>query len=365
MGGRRGEGQLATKGGEEVTTTRSGVDSDARPGTLFGDGRSVGIGSLPHRDAGAGASFARTEFDVATVPSLPRRSPAESLVAQAIVALPGVALGQYGSLAVDPAHLTDDLPVGTDLTNDAFIGLRTFLDQAERLDDDGRPVKWGLVGPVTLGLALRRAGLESSVAFPLAGRAVRAHVVAVSQAISDALPGSPQMAILDEPSFAELMSADFPIPPDEAMDLMSTAMAALPSDVVAGVHCCAPCDVATLLAAGPGVIAVPVTPGLVEWAGYLTRYLDDGGLVVWGVVPTEGPVASSPERHWRALSDLWCALVQRGCDPVTLRRRSLVSTTCGLSGHSVPVARRLTRLTAQVGARVKDQATAARFSLGA
>ncbi len=345
----------------EVTT----VDGEVRPPAPFADGRSTGIGSLPHRDARAAAAFALAEFQVATVPSLPRRSPAESLIAQALVGLPGVSLGQYGSVAVDPAHLTDDVPVATDLTHDSFAGLRTFLELAASTDHDGRPVKWQFAGPVTLGVALQRAGLAPDVAFPLAGRAVRAHVGEISRAIRSALPSSPQMLVLDEPSFAGLMRADFPIPPDEAVDLMSTAMAALPADVIAGVHCCDPCDVATMLAAGPRVASLPVSAELIGWAGYLTRFLDEGGIVMWGAVTADGPVASSPERHWRALSDVWCGLVQRGCDPVMLRRQSLVSPTCGLAGHSVALARRLARLTGEVSTRVKDQAAATRFSLGA
>jgi hypothetical protein len=83
------------------------------------------------------------------------------------------------------------------------------------------------------------------------------------------------------------------------------------------------------------------------------------------VIPTDGPVGSNSERQWRALSDLWCSLVQRGCDPVLLRRQSIVTPHCGLAGHSVSVARRIARLTADVGKRVQDQSSATRFALGA
>jgi hypothetical protein len=173
------------------------------------------------------------------------------------------------------------------------------------------------------------------------------------------------MVVLDEPWFGELMQPGFPIPPDEAIDRMSGAMAALPADTVTGVHCCAPCDVATLLASGPNVVSLPVAEELVDWVGYLTRFLADGGIVAWGVVPTDGPVGSTSERHWRALSDLWCGLVQRGCDPVLLRRQSLVTPHCGLAMHSVSAARRIARLTGEVGKRVQDQSAATRFALGA
>ena len=120
-----------------------------------------------------------------------------------------------------------------------------------------------------------------------------------------------------------------------------------------------------LLASGPSVISVPVSADLVEWAGYITRFLDDGGIIAWGVIPTEGPIPTSADRSWRALSDVWCSLVQLGCDPILLRQQSLVSPACGLAAHSVAVARRIARLTSDVGRRVKDQSAATRLSLGA
>ena len=57
--------------------------------------------------------------------------------------------------------------------------------------------------------------------------------------------------------------------------------------------------------------------------------------------------------------------VQLGCDPVLLRRQSIVTPQCGLATHSVAVAQRIARLTADVGKRVQDQSSATRFALGA
>jgi hypothetical protein len=171
--------------------------------------------------------------------------------------------------------------------------------------------------------------------------------------------------MLDEPALADLMSPDFPIPPDLAIDVMSSAMAAVADSVVAGIHCSEPCDIATMLATGPGVVSVPVSADLVDYAGYLDRFLTDGGVIAWGVVPNTGPIAQTSERYWRELSDVWCELVRRGCDPVALRRQSLVTPGAGLQIHAVSVARRLARITAEVAKRVRDQADATRFALGA
>jgi hypothetical protein len=303
----------------------------------FGDGASVGIGSLPHRNVAAGAAFALAEFDIPTVPSMPH----------------GV---DHGDIITE---------IRADLDSSVYEPLRTFLDLAVTINLDGDPVKWQTVGPVTLGIELIRGGLAVGDAFSTALTMVRSRLEQIDGLITAALPSSPQLVVLDEPWFADLMSPGFAIPPDEAVDLVSSAMAALPASTTVGVHCCAPCDVATLLASGPQVISVPVTDDLVEWAGYLARFLDNGGIVVWGVIPVDGPVASSADRQWRQLSDTWCALVQRGCDPVLLRQQSLVSPACGLATHSAAVARRIARMTRDVGRRVKDQSAATRLSLGA
>jgi hypothetical protein len=339
----------------------------ARPGAAgpgFADGATAGVGSLPHRDPVIAATFALEAFDIATVPSLPARSFEETMLAQALLGVSGVYVID-GAITCDAGRVEPDAVTATDFERDAFGGLRAFLEVAADLRPDGTAVKWQFVGPVTLGVALHRAGLDRDLAFDLALTTVRGRLADISDAVTAALPGSRQMVVLDEPWFADLMKPGFPIPPDEAIDRMSGAMAALPATTVTGIHCCAPCDVATLLATGPRVVSLPVSSELVDWVGYLTRFLADGGIVAWGVVPTDGPVPWSSERHWRSLSDLWCELVGRGCDAVQLRRQSIVTPQCGLASHTVEVAQRIARLTREVGKRVQDQSAATRFSLGA
>ncbi len=342
-----------------------GVRAHTAARSAFADGATAGVGSLPHLDPVAAAAFSIGEFDIATIPTTPRRSHHELMLAQALVDVRGVTVGADGTIVVDPENVKPHVTIATDIDHQAFSGVRSFLDLADKVRLDGAVVKWQFVGPVTLGVALHRGGLDRDTAFDLALSTVRDRLSALSSVVTAALPNSKQMVVLDEPWFAELMQPGFPIPPDEAIDRMSGAMAALPVDTLTGVHCCAPCDVATLLASGPNVVSLPVSPELVDWVGYLSRFLADGGIIVWGVIPTDGPVASTSERPWRALSDVWCSLVRLGCDPVLLRRQSIVTPQCGLAMHSVSVARRIARLTADVGKRIQDQSAATRFALGA
>lgn len=325
-------------------------------------GTSVGIGSLPHRDASRAGAFALRASELVTMPTLPRRTAAEGMIAQAVVGLEGVTVGQYGALSVDARRVDPLAPVVTDIDHESFGGFRAFLDLAA---GHTGPVKWQLVGPVTLGFALERAGVPASLAFDTAVRAVRSHVQVLSAIVAERLPGCQQVVFLDEPSFGEAWHDGSSVAPDTAIDLLSGALAAVEPEGIAGVHCCASTDTAALLAAGPTVLSLPVHPGLVEVAGYLATFLERGGWVAWGAVPTDGPISQSVERPWRTLGELWCQLVQRGCDPVLLRRQAMVSPACGLALHAEEVAERVFRLTREVAARVREQAVATWLTIGA
>ncbi|CAN0425497.1 unnamed protein product, partial [Phaeothamnion confervicola] len=278
------------------------------------------------------------------IPTLPKRSPAEAMIAQAAVGIQGFSVGPYGSIGVDVHHLDPMAPVVTDLQHDAFGGFRAFLNAAE---GHTGAVKWQFVGPVTLGLAMMRAGAPASVAFEVAVRAVRSHVTALRERVAAAMPYSTQVVFIDEPSLGELMMPGFPLAPDTAIDLISGALAAIEPGAVSGLHVCGAVDVASVLAAGPDVLSVPVNTQLLDAAGYLMRFLQDGGTIAWGVVPTGGPITNSVERPWRQLSALWCDLVQLGVDPVQLRVQSMVTPECGLATHSPSVAESGHRITAE------------------
>ncbi len=300
----------------------------------------VGVGSLPHRSAHAAAAFSFEAFDVATIPSLPRRSPAEALVAQSLVGAAGVTLGQYGTLGINAPALDPDAPVSTDLWRDTFVGFRTCLALAVERRHRG-PVKWQLLGPISLGLALRRAGAEPTVAFRMARRVVRSHLTALTAAVAEALPTSPQLVVLDEPFLEGLMSHDFPVAPDEAIDVLSSAMAVVEHQATVGVHCCADVDLATLISSGPRLLSLPATSALVPHAGSVDRFLAGGGWIMWGAVATEGPIGHSSSWSAARLEELWRELAQRGCDIGRLRSQSLISSQCGLGGHSTSVASRV------------------------
>lgn len=325
-------------------------------------GIATGMGGLPHRDAHDAAQFALEQMELPAIPTLPRRSPAEGSIAQAMVGMRGITVGQYGSISVDPSQIDPLAPVTTDIQHDAFGGFHAFLDAAQ-----GRSgwVKWQVVGPITLGHALMRAGVPTSDAFEAAVRSVRDRVEHLAALVDAAVPYCDQLVFIEESDFSSLMDPGFPLAPDTAIDLVSGALAAVENVAVAGLHVCGGGDIPSQLATGPAVLSVPARSEALESAGYLLRYMERGGFIAWGVVPTSGPIPTSAERPWRQLSKLWCDLVGLGADPALLRRQSIITPECGLSSHTPAVALRVHRIIAEVSRRVRDQASASGWVLGA
>jgi hypothetical protein len=344
------------RAGERPVPARRVLDV-AVPGSTFG------IGSLPHLSARQAARFAFEGFDIPTVPSLPRRSPAELGVAQALLGVPGVSLGQYGAVAVDPSQFDPDAHVTTDLDGGQFIGLRAFLDEAVRRGHDG-PVKWQFMGPISVGTALMRAGAGRDVAFAIGLRAVRSHLTAIQGLIAGTLPSCPQLVLLDEPFAHGLVEHDFPIAPDDAIDLVSGAMAALEASATVGIHSCKGTDPTTLLAAGPHVMSLPVSRGLVAVAGYLDRFVRNDGWIAWGAVATEGPIGAGRPRAWQRLATVICELVQAGCDRDRLLSQCFITPECGLGTHSRATAQQVAEALSATSLTMRSETSTARFVLG-
>lgn len=342
----------------EAVTVHEGREIDLAPGT------DTSIGSLPHRRADEAVAFVLArQSRLPAAPSLPQRSPLEGMVAQAAWGVPGVVVGPDGSLDLRLDQLDPEAPLDDpDLAGEPFHTARVFLDAVK-----GRtqPVKLQLTGPVTLGLALHAAGADAGRAFAVAGTAVRTRAAGLLRLAAERAPGTPLVIFLDEPGLTGLMHPEFPLDPEAAIDLTSGALAVLEHGAITGLHCCGPTDWRLVLQAGPQILSAPLDQGLERAADPLGRFLDNGGWVAWGAVPTDEPIGSTPGRLWRQLSAVWCEMVQGGCDPVLLRTQSLVTPACGLATHGVTQAERVLSLTRQVAARLHDQALGVRLSVGA
>jgi methionine synthase II (cobalamin-independent) len=319
-------------------------------------GLATGIGSLPHEDPDEAAEFALDRQPrLPAAPSLPRRSPVEGMIPQAAWGVAGVVVLPDGSLMVDESVIDPDLPL-TDSALDAepFVGLRAFLDAAA-----GRvaPFKIQLTGPVTLGLALHAMGASPERAFAVAAKSVAA--------ARRAAPGATTVVFLDEPGLTAALEPGFPWPVDDTLDLVSSALASIEGHAIAGLHCCGRADWQAVLQAGPQILSLPVDAGARDHAGAFAGFLERGGWIAWGAVPTDRPLGESAEILWRRLMGEWDVLMDGGCDPLLLLQQGMVTPACGLAGLDPLQADRVLELAGHLAHRIEAEALNAGLNVGA
>ncbi|MCC5952309.1 MAG: hypothetical protein JJU45_09465 [Acidimicrobiia bacterium] len=367
-----GDGGQGDEPGENVAGDGSSgppaaVDAAARDRRIrLPVGLATAIGSVPHHDPSEAVDFVlRNCPRLPAAPSLPGRSRREGMIAQAAWGVRGITVDAGGSLIIDDAALDPEAPLeDPGFSSDAFVGLRAFLSAVA---DRRGPVKVSLTGPVTFGIALHAAGVDPSVAFRLASAAVNERAVHLVDYVRSWVPQSQVVAFIDEPALGAAMFREFPVDPETAVDLASGALAALEPGAITGLHCCAlDADWRLLMQAGPQVLSLPTDAALQPAAGALANYLERGGWVAWGAVPTDRPIGTTVERMWRALQVLWCDLVaDGGCDPVLLRTQAMITPACGLVNHGVTQAEQVLWFTNRLAERLHDQAVSTRLIAGA
>lgn len=338
------------------------------PDSGFVPGMATAIGSLPHRDAAAAAALVlRCLPELPAAPQLPMRTPLEGFVAQWARAIDGITVEADGALTAVP-RLDGHADIVPDFDPVAHGGLLAFLDAAAALPAPPRRVKVQCAGPLTLGVALVDAGVEVDDAFGLGARAARAWARALEELVAARLPRASLVLCFDEPALVRPGAQTEPIVCDlvereYATDVLSTALAA-PACLTA-VHVCGRGDVRLALDAGPPLVHFDSGVLDLDDAVALTRFLEGGGWVIWGAIPTDRPVGEHAAPIWNALLDVWCELTRRGCDPSRLRSQALVAPACGLAGHGVSQAERTMLLAREIGGRVHDHGAATKLAIGA
>ncbi len=125
------------------------------------------------------------------------------------------------------------------------------------------------------------------------------------------------------------------------------------------IHCCANFDWSLLMQTNTGCInfdAFQYGETLALYAPQLKAFLDRGGTVAWGIVPTAGTggdiATVTPEALVKRLEDVIQAIVAQGIDRKQLMEASWVSPSCETNPMSIALADRVYEFTHEVSVRL-------------
>jgi hypothetical protein len=234
-------------------------------------------------------------------------------------------------LAEDVAHFA--------LSKDYVPGLFELLALIEREPKKFGPfIKGHTVGPVTFAAAIRDRQGRNLFSYPEVseafGKALAIRALWQINALSKS--GKRPILFLDEPYLAGYGSAFTPIQRHEVIALIKEVVDYVreKSEAIVGIHCCGNTDWSMIIEAGPDIVSFDAFSYLEYfflYPGEILRFIERGGAIAWGIVPTFGFTGSETLEDLSArLQKGLAKLYALGLDPQQVARQSLLTPACGM-----------------------------------
>jgi hypothetical protein len=331
----------------------------------------TGIGSLPHHNADTALEYA-FRFGMPFLPQIPIRNPWEYMIAQALEGLPGLQAQSDGSATLNTdvwlsraADFSQRLEKAlASYARDPQSGAIQAFEPGASISSCWQPFVWELgergvkrakiqiAGPMTAqwALKLRDNAGHDVPAQPWASRnpelsgqvfrLVLARALAMSLRLRS--QGVEPWLSLDEPGLYGLSMSN----PRHVMamqELKVLVQALVKEGVHVGIHCCSNTDWSAVLSLPIHFLSFDVSlslESLVERRSALASFLERGGRLALGVVPTPSQASERPTIAPTALrNELVRALGEETASRALAN--ALYTPACGLAFHTVAESERI------------------------
>jgi len=334
----------------------------------------TGIGSFPHQDEKEVFRLILQNFpEIPFWPQLPKRSFLEGMVVQYSQGFPSLRWNEKEQRVwVDPSHEFDkeiekfyqhheeDELKPFEITEDFAKGLRILKDLTSKEHrKEIKYIKGQIAGPITFGLALTDFEGKSVFYDPTLRDILIKHLSMkarwMEKRFNDLFPGIPTIIFFDEPSLASFGSAFSGLNREDVVQSLNECFEAVKG--FRGVHCCGNTDWSVLLSTNLDILSFDAYGYLETLSLYpkeLRTFLERGGILAWGIVPTsEAVLKEDAQSLVKRFKEGVETLSKKGIDQALLRR-AILTPSCGTASLSIPLAEKVCQLTAEVSKRLKE-----------
>lgn len=327
-------------------------------------GLATGIGSLPFTEAGEAVSAVLSAFpEIPFWPQLPKRSKEEGMVPQFTDGLPSSEAASEEALeSFYDAVIRGDL-VPFAIPQERAAGLYRLKEEFRR--DPGllapvRYIKGQITGPLTFAAALKDEKGVSLMHNPVFMQAFTQGLAmkALWQREFFREFDKPLLIFIDEPFMSCYGSAYTPVNREDVIRIFTELTSLLkPKGILIGLHCCGNTDWSLFTGIeGIDMINFDAFGFLDKFALYaesIRPFLERGGSLCWGIVPTQEYSGQPAAQFVRALEKGIALLEAKGVDRELLSRRLLISPSCGLGTLSEPQARSILKALTETSALIR------------
>jgi len=320
------------------------------------------IGSLPHTDVARGTELVlRHTPEIPAWVQFPKRDFRENMMHQFTEGMPALMrredrvyfdtesrdytdqLGDFYQRYLAATEQADGRALDSfGLSRDFAPGFQLFLERLPGLGRRPVMVKGHVTGPFTLGVNLldqnRRCAYYDDQLRDVVVKTVAMKARWQISRLSRLAPAV--MIFLDEPSLLGYGSQTFiTVSREDILHDLNEVVADIHAlGALAGVHCEADTDWSLLMASELDVLdfdAYDHLQAMTLYPAELQRFLERGGSLGWGIVPTLDPRAAAEETvaSLRKLFEEGLRLFEKkGIDRQLLLRRALLTPSCGAGG---------------------------------
>jgi len=334
----------------------------------------TGIGSFPHQNEKEVFRLIFQSFpEIPFWPQLPKRSFLEGMVLQYSEGFPSLKWNEKEQRVwIETSHGFEkeiekfyqrfeegDLEP-FQITEGHARGLRILKDLSSK--DHRKRIKYikgQITGPITFGLALAEQDQKPIFYDPSLRDILVKHLSLkarwLEKKYQDIFPGIPTMIFFDEPSLSSFGSAFSGLNREDVIRSLNECFDAVKG--LKGIHCCGNTDWSVLLSTHLDILSFDAYDYFETLSLYpkdLNAFLERGGILAWGIVPTsEAVIKEEAESLVKRFKEGVKNLSKKGIDQ-TLLQRTIITPSCGTASLAIPLADRVCQLTAEVSRRLRD-----------
>lgn len=334
-------------------------------------GLPIGIGSLPFKNpATAVALIANTFPNSPYLPELPQRSFREAMGYLQSENFPGLvedetkasfyfsttATAASGYEQVYEDYLNNNIN-NYGITRQFAAGWEEMFNYLKKQTSRPTVVKGQFAGPITYGHILKDEQGKPIYANELVFDVLKKFLILRARWLVQELKkyGQHSLIFFDEPLLQSIGTALLPIERHEAINLLKEILAEV--EGLKGAHCCGNTDWSILTEAGFNIIhfdAFTFTPTLALYPEQVNKFLNAGGILAWGIVPSSDKIKAYQLKDLiKLFQEGQAILVKSGVSRQMLKTNYLVSSSCGLGSLSIEVAEEITKKTASLAAELR------------
>lgn len=323
------------------------------------------IGSVPHISVDDALGEILRYFDrIPLWPQLPNTSFRENMYVQFAEKLPGAVVDEANERVF--FDTSKDIMPALEKLFEAFLagdvesvalekrsaqGFYAFLDALKAgAAPDAELLKGHITGPISLGLAVtdqnRKPSLYTEEIREAIVKSLSMNIRWQEERMRAVRPGVETLIFIDEPYLVSYGSAYVSLTREDIVSMLDEVISA--AEGLVGVHCCGNTDWSILMETNADIIsfdAYDYTESLVLYADQVKAFLERGGILAWGAIPSGLPSPDHIEKEsvptlTEKLESAMGLLVEKGIDKETLVRQALITPSCGTASMTIENAKR-------------------------